>query len=179
MLKAGHLEALIEKVIFASRWLLAPIYLCIISVLVAFIYFIAHDLFSVLLDLHSVTDSKLIITALGLCDMVLIANLVIIVVISGYENFVSKLDINHKEGEPTWIKKLQHSDVKLKIAASIVAISSIKLLQIFLEAEDTFNQPLIMWSIILHITFVVSALLIAVIRILEAKVDKNSKGGAH
>ncbi|ODN43534.1 TIGR00645 family protein [Piscirickettsia litoralis] len=169
----SKLEESIEKMIFASRWLQAPIYIIILFVLFAFIYFAAMDVYDLYANISKLNEEKLIVTALSLCDIILIANLVIIVVISGYENFVSRLDVDHKEGEPIWIKRLNHGGVKLKIAASIVAISSIQLLKVFLESvspNTPLNSQTLLWSVIIHLTFIASALLLALMSWIEKRI---------
>ena len=102
-----------------------------VVVLLAFVYQMGMEVIYLFANLQGLEPHQLIVLALTLCDTVLIANLVVIVIISGYENFVSKIDVEYKTGEPVWIKRLSHAGVKLKIAGSIVAISSISLLKQF------------------------------------------------
>ncbi len=146
-----RIEALIERVLFASRWLLVPLYLG----LAAFLLLIAVQFFREMLHV-SVT-----MPALGATDLVLVASLVVMVMLSGYENFVSKLDIAATQKNLAWLGKLDAGSLKLKVAASIVAISSIHLLGAFMEAEHVANDKL-MWLVIIHLTFVVSALLLTI-----------------
>ena len=160
-----------EKFIFGIRWLQAPIYLLLSLILVAFIYEMFHELGHLFLHLHDFDEEKLVVLALTLCDAVLVANLVVMVIISGYENFVYRISMNDDTGKPLWIKKLSPNAVKIKIAGSIIAISSISLLKEFLEISQTSDRNL-MWGAIIHMIFVVSALLIAITYYIEKKTAK-------
>ena len=164
---SNRLERSLESLIFTSRWLQAPIYIGIAMILFAFIYLIFKDIYLLFSHINTLSDENLIITALTICDLGLIANLIIIVVISGYENFVSKLDIKHSEGEPIWIKRLKHSDVKMKILGSIVAISSIQLLKILLMKNSPTHEVIL--AITIQVVFVLSALVLAFISVIEKK----------
>ena len=156
------LERLIEKTLFASRWLLAPIYLGLALVLIAlgikFFQEILHTLWVIL----TLTESELVLSILALIDMTLVGSLVVMVMFSGYENFVSRLDIDEGTEKLAWLGKLDAGSLKLKVAASIVAISSIHLLGIFMRAMDIPNDK-ILWYVTLHMTFVISAVLLAVL----------------
>jgi uncharacterized protein (TIGR00645 family) len=109
-------------------------------------------------------EQDLVLTALSLVDLVLVANLLVMVIISGYENFVSGIDVPEAEAEATltWMGKLDSGTLKLKVAASIVAISSINLLKAFMNAEDVPDDKL-MWLVLMHLTFVASAVLMGVL----------------
>jgi uncharacterized protein (TIGR00645 family) len=109
-------------------------------------------------------EQDLVLTALSLVDLVLVANLLVMVIISGYENFVSRIEVAPEDGESTltWMGKLDSGTLKLKVAASIVAISSINLLRAFMDAEDVPDDKL-MWLVIMHLTFVASAVLMGVL----------------
>ncbi|MED7788484.1 TIGR00645 family protein [Francisella sp. 19X1-34] len=175
----NKLLSIVEMFIFGIRWIQAPIYLLLSLVLFGFIYEIYHELYHLFTSFKSFNEDQLIILALTLCDVVLVANLVVIVVISGYENFVSKMNLEKKDGgQPVWIKKLSPNAVKLKIAGSIIGISSISLLKKFLEVSQTSNRDLA-WSAAIHIVFVVSALLIAFTSYIEGKSHKASYDDDH
>lgn len=154
------MERLIEKTLFASRWLLAPIYLGLSLMLfclaIKFFQEVIHT-FSVIITMG---EADLILTALSLIDISLVGSLIVMVMFSGYENFVSKIDLEDEDKKLDWHGKLDANTLKLKVAASIVAISSIHLLQKFMEVQNIPNDKL-MWYVIIHITFVVSALLLA------------------
>ena len=113
---------------------------------------------------HLIAESELVLTLLALVDIVLVGGLIVMVMLSGYENFVSRIDVNrgdNREAALGWLGKLDAGGLKLKVAASIVAISSIHLLRIFMNAMQVPNDK-IMWYVVLHLTFVVSAVLLAV-----------------
>ena len=163
-----------EKIIFGIRWLQAPIYLLLSLILVAFIYEIIFELGHLFIHMGEFNEEKLVALALTLCDAVLVANLVVMVIISGYENFVYRISMKDDTGKPLWIKKLSPNAVKIKIAGSIIAISSISLLKEFLEISQTSDRDL-MWGAIIHLVFVVSALLIAITYYIEKKTSKLSQ----
>jgi uncharacterized protein (TIGR00645 family) len=156
------LERTVEKLLFASRWLLAPMYLglslSLIALGVKFFQEVAHSL----VGIFTLAESDLVLVVLSLIDIVLVGSLIVMVMLSGYENFVSKIDAGSAQESPAWLGKLDSGTLKLKVAASIVAISSIHLLRIFMNAQDTPNDK-ILWYVVLHLTFVVSAVLLGVL----------------
>jgi len=156
------LERSIEKLLFASRWLLAPMYLglslALIALGVKFFIEIAHSLTHIL----ELAETDLVLSVLSLIDMALVGSLLVMVMLSGYENFISKIDATTEQETPEWLGKLDSGTLKLKVAASIVAISSIHLLRIFMNAQATPNDK-ILWYVVLHLTFVVSAVLLGVL----------------
>jgi uncharacterized protein (TIGR00645 family) len=156
------LEKTIERLLFGSRWLLAPLYLGLSLALVAlgvkFFQEVAHLIGHVL----TVGEADLVLTALALIDIVLVGGLIVMVMFSGYENFVSRIDVDGSDKALNWLGKLDAGTLKLKVAASIVAISSIHLLRIFLNAQQIDNAKLL-WYVVLHLTFVLSALLLGVL----------------
>jgi len=153
------LENLVERFLFAGRWLLVPLYVGLTLVLLAFTAKFFQELIHLVPALPAMAESDLILTALALADLVLVANLLVMVILSGYENFVSRIDAA-KGSELSWLGKVDAGTLKVKVAASIVAISSIHLLKAFVKAETVSNDKL-MWLVIIHLTFVVSALLLA------------------
>ncbi|WPL21954.1 YqhA family protein [Thiorhodovibrio frisius] len=155
------IERMIEKSLFASRWILAPVYLGLSLVLVALGLKFFQEIFHLFLHLWTMRETALILTVLTLVDLVLVASLVVMVMFSGYENFVSKMDIDADSEKLGWLGKLDPSTLKLKVAISIVAISSIHLLKAFMNAEKIANDKLL-WYVIIHLTFVVSAVLMSV-----------------
>ncbi|AGA90370.1 TIGR00645 family protein [Thioflavicoccus mobilis 8321] len=156
------MERFIEKLLFASRWILAPVYLGLSLVLFALAIKFFQEAYHVLSHIWVMKESDMVLMVLSMIDLVLVASLVIMVMFSGYENFVSQIDVEGKDTEIGWMGKLDAGTLKLKVAASIVAISSIHLLKIFMNAADTPNDK-ILWYVILHLTFVVSALLMGVL----------------
>ena len=156
------LERWIERALFASRWILAPVYLALSLALVALGIKFFQEVFHVLSHIWTMAEADMVLTILALIDMVLVASLVVMVMFSGYENFVSRIDIEEGSEKLAWLGKLDAGTLKLKVAASIVAISSIHLLRAFMNAQQVPNDKL-MWYVIIHLTFVVSAVLMGVL----------------
>lgn len=162
MSKISRLESLIEQALYLSRWLLAPIYLGLsIAVLALGIKFF-QEMFHVIQHIFEISESDMVLTALSLVDLSLVGSLIVMVMFSGYENFVSAIDLDDTTHKLDWLGKIDSNTLKLKVAASIVAISSIHLLRIFMEVRDIPNDKL-MWYVIIHLAFVVSALLLALL----------------
>jgi uncharacterized protein (TIGR00645 family) len=158
-----QIELLIEKIILASRWLLVIFFLGLTLALGFYAVVFARKLWDFADKLMVMDDTDAILKVLALIDSALVASLVVMVIISGYENFVSRFDdIEQKSGELAWLGKIDASSLKIKVASTIVAISSIHLLQIFLNAEKYADGKL-MWLTIIHMAFVLSALLLAYI----------------
>jgi uncharacterized protein (TIGR00645 family) len=149
-----------ERLLFAMRWLLAPLYLGLGLLLVMFAIQFFRELIHIFESATTILEVDLILASLTLIDLTLVASLVVMVMLSGYENFVSKLDIGETEQSLAWLGKLDAGSLKIKVAASIVAISSIHLLKAFMNFDDVPNDKLIL-LIVTHLTFVVSALLLA------------------
>ncbi len=154
-------ERWIEKSLFASRWILAPIYLGLTLAMLAVGVKFFQEAFHVIFHVWTMSEADMVLAVLAMIDMVLVASLVVMVMLSGYENFVSQIELTDEGKKLDWLGKLDATALKLKVAASIVAISSIHLLQIFMNAQQTPNDK-ILWYVILHLTFVVSSVLMAV-----------------
>lgn len=150
------MERFFENMMYASRWLLAPIYLGLSLGLLALCLKFFQEVYHVLPHVFSVTEADLILLILSLIDMALVGGLLVMVMISGYENFVSQIDIDESKEKLDWLGKMDSGSLKMKVAASIVAISSIHLLRMFMDAQQITNDKL-MWYVIIHMTFVVSA----------------------
>ncbi|MCC7168105.1 MAG: TIGR00645 family protein [Rhodospirillales bacterium] len=156
---AHRLEQAIEGILFASRWLLVPFYLGLALILIALGLGFAVEAWHLFARVFNDGESALILGALSLIDIVLVGNLIVMVILSGYENFVSTIEAAHKGDSPAWMGKVDAGTLKLKVAASIVAISSIHLLKAFMNIEDVGNDKLVLMMAI-HMVFVVSALLL-------------------
>lgn len=150
------MERFLENAMYASRWLLAPIYFGLSLGLLALMLKFFQEVFHVLPNIFSMAESDLILVLLSMVDMSLVGGLLVMVMMSGYENFVSQLDIDEHKEKLSWLGKMDSSSLKMKVAASIVAISSIHLLRVFMDAKNTPTDYL-MWYVIIHMTFVVSA----------------------
>jgi uncharacterized protein (TIGR00645 family) len=157
------LERLVENVIFASRWLLAPFYLGLaLSIVVVLIKFIG-EFFHLAMHVFTATESDVILGILALVDLALMGSLLIIVVFSGYENFVSKIDHTGHRDWPEWMGTIDFSALKLKLLSSIVAISAIHLLKSFMALKTiTPDQQIsLFWLVVIHLVFVISSVLLA------------------
>ncbi len=148
-------ERIIEHTIFASRWLMAPIYLGLIAALFILIITFFRELAHALPGVLSMEESDVILLILSLVDISLAGNLVLIILFSGYENFVSKIGPAQHRDRPVWMGKVDFSGLKSKLIASIVAISAIHLLKIFMDLEKYSPQDLL-WFTFIHLSFVVS-----------------------
>lgn len=154
-------ERTFENMLFAARWLLAPMYFGLSLALIALGIKFFQEAFHVVSHSLTATEADLVLTVLAMIDIVLVSSLIVMVMFSGYENFVSRIDAD-KGDTLGWLGKLDAGTLKLKVAASIVAISSIHLLRIFMDAQSVPNDK-IMWYVILHLTFVISAVLLGVL----------------
>ncbi|MGO2712739.1 TIGR00645 family protein [Pseudomonas helleri] len=150
------MERFIENAMYASRWILAPIYFGLSLGLLALALKFFQEVFHVIPNVFALTESDLILVILSLIDMALVGGLLVMVMISGYENFISQLDIDTNKEKLSWLGTMDSTSLKMKVAASIVAISSIHLLRVFMDARNIETQYL-MWYVIIHMTFVVSA----------------------
>jgi len=151
------MERVLENLLYASRWVLAPIYLGLsIALLLLGIKFFQEALHTLPLVL-GLKEADLVLVTLSLVDMALVGGLLVMVMLSGYENFVSRIDVSEDTEKLSWLGKLDSGSLKQKVAASIVAISSIHLLKAFMAVQNTSNDKL-MWYVIIHLTFVLSAL---------------------
>lgn len=154
-----RLELFVEGIILASRWLLVIFYIGLGIALALYAVTFGYKLWAFSLHLFTSEESQSILDMLGLIDAALIASLVVMVIISGYENFVSRFD---ESQEVHWLGEIDVGSLKIKVASTIVAISSIHLLQIFLNVEQYTGEKL-MWYTLIHLAFVVSALFLAFI----------------
>jgi uncharacterized protein (TIGR00645 family) len=153
-------ERVVERAILNSRWLLTPFYIGLVFVVVALGVTFFRELWHLYAILLTAGESDVVLTVLSLVDIVLVANLIVMVVISGYENFVSSIDVDEGEETPDWLGKIDAGNLKIKVAAAIVAISSIHLLRAFLNIHVIENDKIVL-LMIMHLVFVVSALLLA------------------
>jgi uncharacterized protein (TIGR00645 family) len=156
------MERIIERALLASRWILAPVYLAMSLALIALSIKFFQEVYHVLSHIWAIPEAEMVLAVLALVDMVLVASLVVMVMFSGYENFVSRIEVEDGGERLGWLGKLDSGTLKLKVAASIVAISSIHLLRAFVNINEVPNDKLL-WYVIIHLTFVVSALLMGVL----------------
>lgn len=164
-------ESTIETLIFASRWILAPFYLGLAASLLILLIKFMGEFYHIASHAFTLTESEVIVGVLALVDLALTGSLIIIVVLSGYENFVSRLDRSNHKDWPEWMGTIDFSALKLKLLSSIVAISAIQLLKQFMTVSSVSDRDLL-WLVIVHVVFVVSSVLLALS-------DKISGAGHH
>lgn len=150
------IEKLLERLMYASRWILAPIYLGLSLTLVALAIKFFQELAHVLPAIFTIAEADLILVVLSMIDISLVGGLIVMVMLSSYENFVSRLDLSEDHEKLSWLGKMDSTSLKNKVAASIVAISSIHLLKLFMNAGNVSNDKLL-WYVVIHLTFVLSA----------------------
>lgn len=149
-----------ESLIFASRWLQAPLYLGLIIAQGVYVYQFMLELVHLVTKIGSLGETDIMLIVLGLIDVVMIANLLIMVIVGGYETFVSRLDLESHPDQPEWLSHVNASVLKVKLAMALIGISSIDLLRTFINAAQ-LEDRVIMWRVAIHVTFLVSALALA------------------
>jgi uncharacterized protein (TIGR00645 family) len=169
------LELFVERIILAARWILVVFYLGLAAALLLYAASFVGKFLKIAGTVMSLGEADMILAMLGLIDAALVASLVVMVMISGYENFVSRFD--EHDGEVSFLGKLDAGSLKIKVASSIVAISSIHLLQVFLNAEKYETNKLIIMTGI-HLAFVVSALMLGVLERLMSKKKTEQEDGS-
>jgi len=150
------------KIIFLGRWLQAPMYLGLLIILGAYAYRFLVELMHIIANIRDSQDTDVMLGVLKLIDVVMIANLLIMVVMGGYETFVSKLYLESNPDQPEWLSEVDAGVMKIKLALALIGISSIHLLSTFIKpgGADVFNYAT-MWQVIIHLTLIVSAIAIA------------------
>jgi uncharacterized protein (TIGR00645 family) len=151
----------LEGVLFNSRWLMAPFYLGLVVGLAVLLYKFLMMLWEFMLHAPGAKEADIILGVLSLIDVSLAGNLILIVVFSGYENFVSRIDPGGDPNWPEWMRKVDFAGLKQKLLASIVAISAIQVLEAFMNIEADFNPQKIGWQVAVLLVFVISTLVLA------------------
>lgn len=149
-----------EGLIFSSRWLQAPLYLGLIVAQGVYVYQFMIELAHLVAKTGHLSDTDMVLIILGLIDVVMIANLLIMIIIGGYETFVSRLDLDSHPDQPEWLSHVNAGVLKVKLATALIGISSIHLLKSFINAENLPDRA-IMWQVLIHLAFLVSALAVA------------------
>ncbi len=172
------IEIWLERGLFASRWLMVPFYLGLVVALVGLIATFGQELVHELplLFTSAAKPDDAILLALSLIDLSLAGNLMLIVIFSGYENFVSKIDVGEHEDRPEWMGTVDFSGLKMKLIASIVAISAIALLKAFLETAEAGHEVDVVrlqWLVMVHLTFVVSGVVLALMDFITSKASSH------
>ena len=178
MVEKPNLEVRFERGLFASRWLMAPMYLGLVVSLAMLLVIFLKELAYYAPQVFTLSADQGILAVLTLIDLSLAANLLLIVLFSGYENFVSKLEIGETADRPDWMGTVDFSGLKMKLIASIVAISGIHLLKVFMAlgkpgAAYAVSTETLQWMVIIHLTFVLSGVLLALMDWMAAKTDKH------
>ena len=155
------MQAALERLLFATRWLLVPLYLALGFALLALIAKAGLRVYELAIAFSSSSESSIMLGVLGIVDLTLTASLVVIVIFSGYVNFVARIDASLHHDWPQWMAGIDFSELKLKLMASIVAISAIKLLEAYMDIEHESDRDLA-WLAGCHLVFVVSALALGV-----------------
>jgi uncharacterized protein (TIGR00645 family) len=154
------IERILVRILFASRWLLAPLYFALALSLAALLAKAGQRLWDLGSGFQNLTEANLMLGVLAIVDLTLTASLIVIVIFSGYVNFISRIDASEHKDWPQWMASVDFSELKLKLMSSIVAISAIKLLESFMEVGHESDRDLYFLTGI-HLTFVVSTLLLA------------------
>lgn len=154
------IKSRITQIIFMGRWLQAPLYIGLIIILTAYVYRYLLELYHLIININTFDNTQIMLGVLDLIDVVMIANLLIMVIMGGYETFVSKLNLHAHPDQPEWLDELDAGVLKIKLALALIGISSIHLLRTFIDPTKQTNDT-VMWQVIIHLTFIASALAIA------------------
>ncbi len=152
----------ISALLFGSRWLQLPLYIGLIVAQAVYVYLFWVELTHLVLETPHLTEEKIMLLVLGLIDVVMISNLLIMVIVGGYETFVSRLGLSGHPDEPDWLSRVNANVLKVKLATAIIGISSIHLLKTFINAHN-LDEKTMLWQVVIHMAFVLSAIGIALI----------------
>ncbi|MBN3725766.1 TIGR00645 family protein [Burkholderia sp. Ac-20379] len=150
----------LPALIFMSRWLQVPLYLGLIVAQAIYVYLFLKEVWHLLSHAASLDETNVMLAVLGLIDVVMISNLLIMVIVGGYETFVSKLGVEGHPDEPEWLDHVNAGVLKVKLSMALISISSIHLLKTFID-PDTHSERAVMWQVLIHLSFLVSALVMA------------------
>jgi uncharacterized protein (TIGR00645 family) len=180
-LGSGRRINLLARLIFGSRWLQLPLYVGLIGAQAVYVLLFLKELWHLAASWDDVTEQQIMLAVLGLIDVVMISNLLVMVIVGGYETFVSRLNLRGHPDEPEWLSHVNASALKIKLAMAIIGISSISLLRTFIEAgslgtgRTNYTEAGVMWQVLIHITFIASAIGIAwVDRLSESPARKDA-----
>ena len=155
----------LESFIFASRWIQAPLYLGLIVAQVVYCWLFMVELSHLVASAFSTThvsEADVMLVVLGLIDVVMIANLLVMVIVGGYETFVSRLDLENHPDQPEWLSHVNAGVLKIKLSTAIIGISSIHLLKSFINAGN-LSEHTLLWQVVIHVVFLLSALIMAIV----------------
>jgi uncharacterized protein (TIGR00645 family) len=169
------------SLIFSSRWLQLPLYLGLIVAQCVYVFLFIKELYHLIMSAPTLTEQTIMLSVLGLIDVVMISNLLVMVIVGGYETFVSRLNLGEHPDQPEWLSHVNATVLKVKLAMAIIGISSIHLLKTFIEAgsiglaNSHVSETGVMWQTIIHMAFIVSALGIAYTDLLMQRATKSAK----
>ena len=172
------------QLIFGSRWLQVPLYVGLIVAQAVYVLLFLKELWHLVAHSFDASEQQIMLVVLGLIDVVMISNLLVMVIVGGYETFVSRLNLNGHPDEPEWLSHVNASVLKIKLAMAIIGISSIHLLRTFIEAgglasgKSGYTETGVMWQTIIHTVFILSAIGIAYVdRVSNQAIDEQRKAG--
>lgn len=171
------MDILIERVLFFSRWLLVPMYLGLAGALVFLVIQFAAEFIHVAAGIATFSERKVVLSVLSLIDITLVANLLLMVILSGYENFVSRMDVAVGRTRPIWLGHLDFSGLKLKLIGSIAAVAAIDLLGAFMNVEQ-YTSGQLAWKVGIQMSFVAAGVLYALMEFIAARTRQVEEGGA-
>lgn len=163
-------SSIMSNILFGSRWLQLPLYLGLILAQAVYVYFFGVELWHLITHAHAIKEADIMLIVLGLIDVVMISNLLIMVIVGGYETFVSRLHLEGHPDEPDWLSHVNANLLKVKLATAIIGISSIHLLKTFINAANLTDKVLL-WQTVIHMAFIISAVAIAYIDKLMSHAD--------
>ncbi|MDP2870715.1 TIGR00645 family protein [Methyloversatilis sp.] len=155
-----NLGRVLQSMIFASRWLQAPLYFGLIVAQGVYVYLFMVELWHLVHKIGALSENDIMLIVLGLIDVVMIANLLIMVIVGGYETFVSRLNLDDHPDQPEWLSHVNAGVLKVKLATALIGISAIHLLKTFINA-DQLTDRVVLWQVVIHMVFVLSALAMA------------------
>ena len=170
--------SIMGQMIFWSRWLQAPLYLGLIIAQGVYVYHFMVELVHLVSIASKITENEIMLIVLGLLDVVMIANLLIMVIIGGYETFVSRLNLTEHPDQPEWLSHVNAATMKIKLSMALIGISSIHLLKTFINAEN-MTEATIKWQVIIHVTFIMSAIAMAYTDRIMTKTLMDAHGKVH
>lgn len=169
---------IIGQLIFMSRWLQAPLYLGLIVAQCVYVYLFMVELTHLVTGANELGETGIMLMVLGLIDVVMIANLLIMVIIGGYETFVSRLNIKEHPDQPEWLSHVNAATMKIKLAMALIGISSVHLLKTFINA-DNVSETTMLWQVVIHVTFLISAVAMAYTDRIMSKTLMDIQGKAE
>ncbi len=173
--KPSPFQSTLGSLIFLSRWLQAPLYLGLIVAQGIYVYRFMQELWHLMSDVHKLQESEVMLIVLGLIDVVMIANLLIMVIIGGYETFVSRLNLKGHPDQPEWLSHVNAGVLKVKLATALIGISSVHLLKTFIDVEK-HSHKVVFWQVVIHTIFIISALILAWIEKITSGTVKHGEG---